>query len=91
MSMQLHYWCSWFWRAPLNSMDSRYGRPATGWGRPGVIVTINTLAMLIYGGLFFGLTSRFGLLAPGLASVAAALISLISLSIAVLQMSRTRP
>ncbi len=67
-------------------------RPAGyGMGRPGVIVTINTLAMLIYGGLFFGLTSRFGLLAPGLASVAAALISLISLSIAVLQMSRTRP
>jgi O-antigen/teichoic acid export membrane protein len=57
-------------------------------GRPGVIVAINTVAMLIYGGLFFGLTSPFGLLAPGLASVAAALISLVSLTVAVLRLSR---
>ena len=56
-------------------------------GRPGVIVTINTVAMLIYGGLSFGLISRFGLLAPGLASVAAALISLVSLTVAVLRLS----
>lgn len=59
-------------------------------GRPGVIVAINTVAMLIYGGLFFGLNSRFGLLAPGLASVTAALISLFSLTVAVFRMSRSR-
>lgn len=59
-------------------------------GRPGVIVTINTVAMLIYGGLFFGLIPRFDLLAPGVASVAAALISLVSLTVAVLRLSRDR-
>lgn len=59
-------------------------------GRPGVIVTINTVAMLIYGGLLFALISRFGLLAAGLAAVATALISLVSLTIAVLRLSRNR-
>jgi O-antigen/teichoic acid export membrane protein len=57
-------------------------------GRPGVIVSINAVAMLIYGILFFALTPQFGLLAPGLASATAALISLVCLSVAVLQLSR---
>ncbi len=57
-------------------------------GRPGVIVAINTVAMLIYCGLFFGLTSRVGLLAPGLASIAAALFSLVCLTVAVVRLSR---
>jgi O-antigen/teichoic acid export membrane protein len=60
-------------------------------GRPGVIAAINSVAMLIYGSLFFGLTPRFGLLAPGLASAAAALLSLLSLAVAVFRMSRTLP
>ncbi len=57
-------------------------------GRPGVIVAINTAAMFIYCVLFYALTSRFGLLAPGLASATAAMISLVSLTVAVLRLSR---
>ena len=57
-------------------------------GRPGVIVKINSVATVLYLILLFGFSSSAGLLAPGLAAMAAALLSLVSLSIAIVRMSR---
>ena len=56
-------------------------------GRPGVVVGINTFATMLYGALFFGLSSYFGLLAPGFAAVTSASISLILLALAVFRLS----
>ncbi len=75
----------------LASTIDLYGfalRPAGyAMGRPGTIVSINTVAMVIYGVLFFGLSARFGLLAPGLAAAVAAFISLIALGVAIVRLS----
>jgi len=57
-------------------------------GKPGVIVKINSVATVVYIVLFVGLSSHFGLLAPGLAATATALVSMVSLTIAIVRLSR---